>query len=362
MTNTSTITSDPQHPGKRHCHVGLVLTGGTIGARSNNSIVSLSAADEDQDALLKDLRSIWPGLVWRTPLTKFSENIGPNDWVTIADEIRNLVATQDINGAIVLHGTDTMTYTAAALSFLLCDVDIPVVLTGSNLPSSQTGSDAPANTRDASLALPHLRRGTYVAFAGGHDLPGYVYLGTRVRKLRTSKDAFAGINREAVGKIVEGKFEPVMPYVAPPLDRDAFSSAIDDRVFAFQLYPGLDLDVLFSAVAKSNIRGVMIELYASATGPDNADRFSVPKFIRRCLAQDILVVTTVDAARDAVANKYETTLAIERAGALYVRDMLPETAIVKLMWTLAQRDDIHAVRQLMLQPIAGEIDAAAQRF
>jgi L-asparaginase type I len=360
MRNTIT-TSSSAHLRSVDLPVGLVLTGGTIGARTENFVVTLSAAHEGEAALVHELRSRRPDLIVGSPFRKLSENFEPGDWVDIASKIRQMVNEDDIGGAVVLHGTDTMTYTAAALGFLLSDVDIPIVLTGSNLPSGQSDSDASANINDAFLALPHLERGAYVAFAGGQDLPGYVYLGTRVRKLRTSKDAFSAINREAVGRIENKEYVPVLPYTEPRISQGTFAPRVDDRVLAFQLYPGLDLDVIFSVVANSDIRGVMIELYASATGPDSSPRFSVPEFIRRCLAQDVIVATTVDAPPNAVASKYETTLAIEQAGALYLRDMLPETAIVKLMWALAQGEDINAVRQLMLRPIAGEIDVAVQR-
>jgi L-asparaginase type I len=355
-----TVTTSPQHQEHSLRRIGLVLTGGTIGAIEENGIVSKSASQTKSETdLIESIRASEVDVVSRSPLRKLSENVGPRDWVTIADEIRDLATDQDIDGVIVLHGTDTMAYTAAALNFLLTDVEVPVVLTGSNLPSSQYGSDAPENVGDAFLALPHLGRGAYVVFAGGHRLSGHVYLGTRVRKMRTSKNAFESINRRAVGEIVAEKYRSVEPYKAPPLKGDTFSPTVDERVLALRLYPGLDLDALFAAVANSDIRGVVIDLYASATGPAGPDadnRLSIPEFVRKCVARDVIIATTVDAAP--VINKYETTLAIEGAGALFLSDMLPETAIVKLMWALAQHGEADAVRQLMLQSIAGEIDAA----
>jgi L-asparaginase type I len=349
-----------EQPDSDDCSVGLVLTGGTIGAQEDHSVVSMGGAAHVEADLLA---SVWPGqskpdIAVRSPLRQLSENSEPQDWVEIANSVRELVDTEDVTGVVILHGTDTMAYTAAALSFLLSDLDRPVVLTGSNLPTQQAGSDALRNVHDALVALRALGPGVYIAFAGGsaRDLPGLVHLGTCARKVQASGHAFSSINRKPVGEVVDEVFKPVEPYNARP--HQSFKSEVDDRVLALRLYPGLDLDVVFAAVAQSGIRGVVIELYASATGPDTDDRFSVPRFVRNCIENGVTVVTTITAAPKTNGNVYETTLAIKEAGALFLRDMLPETATVKLMWALAQSADMDAVKRLMLTPIAGEIDAS----
>ncbi len=359
---TQVLNSERRDGGNedRACLVGLVLTGGTIGAEEDDSVLSVGEDPTTAEAGL--LASVWPGsseprIVSTSPIRQLSENVEPQDWILIARAVRGLVETQNVSSVLILHGTDTMAYTSAALSFLLADIDRPIILTGSIVPSGQSGSDASRNVQTALVASQELGRGTYVAFAGGPKLPGLIHLGTRLRKLRASHEAFASINRDLVGIVESDTLSIRQPYTAVHSDH-RYVEAIDEQVLALRLYPGLDLDLAFDTVVKGGIRGVVVELYASATGPDTEDRFSVTRFIRRCTGIGIVVGTAVAESPRSNGKTYETTIAIRDAGALFLRDMLPETATVKMMWALAQSDDVTAVRDLMLRPIAGELTAS----
>ncbi len=188
--------------------------------------------------------------------------------------MRRLLDGGDLAGVLVLHGTDTMAYTAAALSFLLSDLGAPIVLTGASAPASQPGSDAPVNVRAALVALGALESGTFVAFAGRGELPPRIYLGTRVRKARSREQTFVSVNRQLVGLVEGGELSFVEPYAHRLRQRSA--QDVDEHVLALRLYPGLDFDGAYAAVVGAGARGVVIELYPSATGPDIGDRFSLP--------------------------------------------------------------------------------------
>jgi L-asparaginase type I len=340
------------------CSIGLVLTGGTIGAEEDDLVLSVGSGPTQAESGL--LERMWPGpgkpsITVESPVRKLSENLEPSDWLKIASAVRKLVVEANVAGVLILHGTDTMGYTAAALSFLLSDLDRPVVLTGSNLPSGEKNSDADHNVHTALVALQELGAGTYVVFAGEQNLPGQVYLGTRVRKLRASGPAFKSVNRSVVGVVHDGHLDFTKPHHAPK--HEGFSQDLDDRVLALRLYPGLDLDVVFKSVVAGKLRGVVVELYASATGPDTGDRFSLPRFIERCARRGVLVATAISETPITNGKTYETTLAIKRAGGVFLDDMTPETATVKLMWALGQSSaDLDYVRDLLLRPIAGEIE------
>jgi L-asparaginase type I len=357
---TQVLQHDKNQPSQdSDCVVGLVLTGGTIGAEEDNLILSVGADPTRAETEL--LERAWPGdgtpvVAVATPVRKLSENLLPEDWLTIARAIRRLVDEANVSGVLVLHGTDTMGYTAAALSFLLCDLDRPIVLTGSNRPSAEQGSDAEHNVHAALVALRSLSAGTYVAFAGERDLPGQVYLGTRVRKLRASGEAFKSINREIIGTVKDGLLDAKHPHT--PQLHAGFSQELDGRVLTLRLYPGLDLKLILDAVKAGALRGVVVELYASATGPTDTDdeRFSLPWFIEECVANDVVVATTISEVAAKNGKTYETTLAIKRAGGVFLDDMTTETATVKLMWALAQTAGIKALCELMRRSIAGEID------
>jgi L-asparaginase/Glu-tRNA(Gln) amidotransferase subunit D len=343
----------------RQPSVGLVLTGGTIGAELRGSVVSVRAQPTAAEAGL--LRNAWPGareprVAVAAPLRKLSESLSPGDWPAIAAAVRRLVEVDDVDGVLVLHGTDTMAYTAAALSFLLCDLHRPIVLTGSKVAASQRNSDAAGNARAALVALLGLESGTYVCFGDGRDVPARVHLGTRVRKAPSRAQTFTSVNREPVATVSGDRLTPLAPYAHHVGERSV--QDVDEHVLALRLYPGLDFDAMHGAVRRAGVRGVLVELYPAATGPDTGDRFSLPAFIRRCAEQGVIVATTSPYAPPSGAGAYETTLAIAGAGGVSLGDMSTEAATVKLMWALAQSRSTDDVAQLMLSPIAGELAQA----
>jgi L-asparaginase type I len=346
-------------PANSRRRVGLVLTGGTIASEhGTGSALSVSADPPNSEETDLLLAAAGPGgleVEVRSPVRLLSENLEPADWIPIAEAVRELADIDDLGGVVVFHGTDTMAYTAAALSYLLADLDKPVVLTGSNLPPNQPGSDAIRNAQVSLLALDSLPPGTYIAFAGDPALPGLVHLGTRVRKLQASGQAYASVNGEPVGRVEGERFEPGTGATSPRPADHAFHCRVDPRVMSLRLHPGLDFEVAFGAVVEGGARAVVVELYASATGPDLGGNHSLPDFIRRCAERGVPVLTTVSIAPDQEGNPYETTVAIAAAGGVFLDGMLPETATVKLMWALAQHDDPEDVKRLMTTPIAGDM-------
>lgn len=342
--------------------LGLVLTGGTIG-----SGVSAPGSEDKLVRLLDGAGSEIPELelVWkaapraddlelsiRRPIGLLSENLVPNDWIPMARTIRSLVQDDGVEAVLVLHGTDTMAYTSAAMAFMLSDLQVPVALTGANRPSDQAGSDAFRNVRDSLTALRELRPGVFIVFAGRPKSLGRVHLGTRVRKIRASGNAFESVGRRPVAGIRDGKitryWTPELPTPVQP------RPVIDSRVLSLRLYPGLDLKSTFDSIAAAKIRGVVLELYPSFTAPTGRSRFSAPTFVEMCTAKDIPVIATVANEPVGKPNLYESRIALEEAGA-EVLHMLPETATVKLMWALGTKRKRDGVLDLMKTPIANEM-------
>jgi L-asparaginase/Glu-tRNA(Gln) amidotransferase subunit D len=346
-------------PARGEATIGLVATGGTVGAERRAHTLSVGAQPTPAEAGL--VVDGWPGkgeprVVVAEPLRKLSENVVPGDWPRIAAAVRRLVEVDGATGVLVLHGTDTMAYTAAALSYLLADLAQPVVLTGAKLPAEQAGSDAPANVRASLVALGELRGGVYVVFGAGERAPSRVYLGTRVRKQRDGEATFASIGREPVATIAGDRLTLVHAHAHRPRERSP--QAVDERVLALRLYPGLDFAAATAAVASADARAVIVELYGSATGPVTENRFSLPAFIGACAERDTLVATCAPGAAGVTAAApaaYETTLAIARAGGVWLHDMTVEAAVVKAMWALAQRARPEQLAELMLEPVAGEL-------
>jgi L-asparaginase/Glu-tRNA(Gln) amidotransferase subunit D len=341
--------------------LGLVLTGGTVASElSPDEVLRIpqptgAVWGTELDLLSQAWGSRGDLLIRpRQPLRTLSENILPGDWLSIADAARDLVERDNVAGVLVLHGTDTAAYTTAALSFLLADLEVPIVLTGSNLPPDQSGSDALVNIGDALVALSELKSGVYLSFAGEPGLPSIVHLGTCVRKLRASGQAFYSVNREPVGRVSGGHYMTVSQPNNHRSGPDYLSRSVEPRVLGIRLYPGLDFEALSTMVGQGGIRGVVLELYASATGPDVPGRCSLPAFVKRCTHSGIPVCACLTKAPEEGVNVYESSVAIADAGAIILDDMLPETAIAKLMWTLAGTGSPDGIRRIMESPIAGE--------
>lgn len=354
----------------RH-RLGLVLTGGTIG--------STSAREADVVRLVRGPNAGGiPGwlagplaafgshqLQIERPVELHSEEARPADWEAIAAAIRRLVS-RGAEAICVLHGSDTMGYTAAALSFALADLDVPVVLTGSNLPPDDPESDARNNVRSALIALRTLPAGTYLVFAGSPDGDADVHLGTRVRKERASGRAFVSPNGGPVAVVRQGRLHRLVPWPAPqPLAaRDRVVGApthpttarFDPRVLELRVHPGMPFGALEAAVEAGGLRGVVAELYPCATGPTGADDASLSRFSAFVTARGGVVVGTVAAAPDVAGSYYPSLPVLTAAGISFLPGVLSSAATVKLMWALAVAgDDPARVRALMRRVVAGEV-------
>jgi L-asparaginase len=370
--------------------LGVVRTGGTVGSStrslgsSDEMVVTLSGVKSDTQLFAEVLGTRWDERKWSLQYAQPnwrqpSENMAPSDWTDIAVRVTRL-AHQGSDMVLVLHGTDTAGYTAAALSFLLADLPVPVVLTGSNVPPSDDETDAYHNISHALTALTRLVPGTYLSFAGVPSGPSRVHLGTSVRKVLASSQSFFSVNRLPVGSVVDvdkkSEFRPSKDYRRRGwVDRELVSTIpvargdreFDTRVFSFSIYPGCNLQHLFDWIVKGDYRGVVLQLYPSGTGPEHDDPrspTSLPRFIEQCTERGVVVVGTVPVGPSLKTNHYESTLALLDAGAVLSRYLLPETALVKLMWLLARSEDVDWIKEMMIGSIAGEIpdDESIGRF
>jgi L-asparaginase len=333
--------------------IGLVTTGGTIGSELVGEEVRLKAdGAEAAPELSAAVTDEGPSVPAVQPLRKLSENMSPSDWVTIANAIVELVESSDVSGVVVLHGTDTAAYTAAALSFLTVDLQTPIVITGSNLPATEPHSDAPTNVRDATVAASCLGCGTYLSFSGVPGEPSWIYLGTDVRKTASGGQAFSSLKGKPVASVENGRFTQHRPMNI--LRWSACVREVDDRVLAVASYPGIDLQLLADAAVRGGIRGIVVELYPTGAGPTAQGTSSLPEFVRRCNHNGIVVVTTASTLPGDHTNVYETFVAIKESGALFAHNLIFEAAISKMMWVLAQTQSSDEIKKLMLQPIVEE--------
>ncbi len=330
----------------------LLYTGGTIGMTE----------DEDGRLVPLDLSQLVSHLpiIDRLPvsvtLTAFADPIDsaalrPQHWLDIADAI--VEHAPGHAGVVVLHGTDTMAYTAAALSFLLEGLDIPIVLTGAQRPITAIRSDGRENlVTAAAIALAQFD-GTAAVPEVTIFFDDVLLRGNRTSKVHAdSYRGFASPNLSPLataGVTIEYDLGAIRPAGFPPLRR---SGGLCTDVATLRLHPAIDEVDLTSVVSRPSLRGLVIEAYGAGNGPDAA--WFLDGLTAASERGVVVVVTTQCGAGSVRGGAYATGAALLDTGAVPALDMTFEAAITKLM-VLLDRHSADEARLLMQQDLAGEL-------
>ncbi len=333
--------------------VALLGVGGTIASsleyrtgavRPTRSTAELLAALPLEDARER--------ICARVLSDRFGEDVDCALWTRLANAVAEEIDS-GVSGVIVTHGTDTLAYTAAALSFLLRDLPSPVILVGAQRSADRPSSDAALNLRAALTVAETANLGeVVVAMHGGlSDTTVALHRGTRVRKMHSSRrDAFSTIGAEPLGRVEEGRVrlsEQCRTRAAGPV---RVSSALEPAVALLWSYPGLDI-AQFNALASHN-RAIVV----AGTGLGHVPTALIPA-IRAYIENGGSVVMTSGCLFGRVDLRvYATGRKLLEAGVIPGGDMLPSTAYVKLMWALAQvkENDRELLEQMMCTPVVGE--------
>ena len=321
--------------------IALLATGGTIA-----SVHSDDGLTPGVDA--RGLLELMPQLAGaaqfdcRDVLSLDSSNIQPEEWRVMAKAAFEALGEND--GVVITHGTDTMAYSAAALSFMLPNPKGPVVLTGSQLPMKHPFSDAPVNLNEAIEVAKSAPPGVYVVF--NHK----IIRGARAVKLRTTSfDAFDSINARPVGTIdadgLHFRSDILVPAGEPRL-----MDELDSRVFLLKLMPGTAPEV-FDWILQAGFKGVVLEAFGLG-GLHYIRRNLVDKL--RMLSENSVytLVTTQCMYEKTNFNIYEVGRNVLSSRVFSARDMTSEAAVAKLMWVLGDPDNR---LRLLSESICGEM-------
>ena len=324
--------------------IALLYVGGSIGMKMNRKTGRIEPIES-----LSEIHRFLPELQREVALNFVtlgnvgSSDVTPEHWVEIARTIERLY--DDHEGFVVVHGTNTMSYTACALSFALQGLSKPVILTGALLPINDMGSDGRTNLvyaiRAAQLDLAE------VAVVLGPR----VLRGCRAKKVDQSIDhTFDSPKFPPVAEFnVEVKLHP-WRIVRRKRTLDC-RTEFDPHVVLVTLHPGLQ-DAYFEAVLASKPHGIVLRTY----GPGMLSDRVIP-WLKQASAQGIPIVITSQLIRGSVdLQRYRKQLTLERIGVISGKNMTFECAIVKLMWALGQTDKPARLQEIMEKSLVGELD------
>ena len=282
----------------------------------------------------------------RDVLNLDSTLIQPEDWVTIGKAVYE--SLDEYDGIVITHGTDTLAYTSSALSFMLRNVPIPVVLTGSMLPITEPNSDAPRNLKTALTFAMKGFPGIYVAFMDK------IMLGTRVSKVHSlGLNAFQSINYPDIA-YVKGNEVVVRHRPEIPSGKPSFDPSLDPNVVHVRLTPGLSPEV-FLAISE-NVHGIVLEGYGAGGIPYRGR--NLLEAVSKIAPEKPVVMTTQALYGGVDLTRYEVGRRALEAGVIPAGDMTKEATLVKLMYALGKTRNVGEVREIIEKNIAGEISSA----
>lgn len=341
------------HPG-----FSLIGVGGTIVSKvdyETGGVIAKLTPDELSEMVpeIKEFSQIRRII---SPFTKMSEDNVPSDWIRIAKACHEELVKPDVQGVVVSHGTDTLHYTAAALSFMLRDLSKPVVLVGAQRSSDRGSSDAVMNLIcSARVAISDVTEVGTCMHATTSDDYCFFIRGTAVRKMHTTRrDAFRSINQLPLLKVwPDGKMETLSVYRKRNNTSVTLDAVFEENIALIKVFPGILPDV-FDFYLQKGCKGFIIE----GTGLGEVHTTNVIPAVQKITSKEIPVFITSQTIYGRVdLNVYTNLRLLQNAGAVGLEDMLSETAYVKLGWVLAHTKDMLKVKEMMLTNFAGEITA-----
>ena len=323
----------------------MIGTGGTIASEKTPSGLTPELTTEQLLSFIPDIAALCHVDCLQL-YSLDSTNIRPEHWLGIAAAIRDRY--DDYDGFVIAHGTDTMAYTAAALSYLVQGSPKPIVLTGAQKPIWFDGTDSKRNLTDAFLYACRGCGGVQIVFNGK------VILGTRARKTCSkSFQAFSSVNYPDLAVVQDEHLLQYMRCACYP--SPVFYDALDDKVGLLKLIPGTPAAVLEFMLDRFD--GLVIESFGVGGLPEYEGDASYFNIIHRGIARGKLVVMTTQVPNEGsnlavyhVGGRLKSALRL-----LEAYDMTTEAAVAKLMWIMGQTRDFDEAERLFYRPVARDI-------
>ncbi len=310
----------------------LIATGGTIASRKTDDGLTPQLTPQELLSYIPDAISLCH-IDTTQPINLDSTNIRPEHWLLLSKLIEEQYDRYD--GFVICHGTDTLAYTASALSYLIQNTRKPIVLTGAQRSIDEDTTDAKTNLMDSLRFACSGESGVCIVF-GSH-----VIAGTRARKSRTkSYNAFTSLNFPDLASVHESRVVRYIPYTECQ-ERPLFYHKLNTRVFLLKLTPGMDPAAF--AAAGQLCDGLIIESYGMGGIPDLYLE-ELDKLIRQ--GKTVIMATQVPQEGSDLSVYQVGHRVKERYRLLETYDMTLEATVTKLMWVLGQTNDPKEIRRL----------------
>ncbi|HNZ42880.1 MAG TPA: Glu-tRNA(Gln) amidotransferase subunit GatD [Bacteroidales bacterium] len=344
----------PYTPGKPK--VKLIGTGGTIASRLDyrtGAVIPAFSPGELYGAVpeLADICNLETEKLFAV----FSENMGPEQYKKLAVAIGQEIE-KGTDGIIIGHGTDTLHYTAAALTFMVQNPPIPIVLVGSQRSSDRPSSDAALNLMHAATAAAHgdIAEVMVCMFGPTSDEYGFLHRGTRVRKMHSSyRSTFRTIGDIPVATVTRNGVVPQKPvynHRRKDTSNVKITPVFEEKVGMLYYYTNMQPDMIDSMV-DNGYKGIVI----IGTGLGHVNKPIYPA-IERAVKKGVAIYMTVQTLWGYVHMfVYDTGRDLMAKGIIPAENMLPEVAYIKLGWALGQTNDLEKVKEIMLTPINDDI-------